>query len=193
MAATAALRRESEAERLYWRLMDGAAGLATDHQVACIYASWRTGAGVLPDWLGLTEDGFYGLMRCHFPRVALGPVPSLGRALAGDRLDEVADLAQLLLQGRAGISPVEPWLAEVVAAACMGNDHLWQDLGLWSRADLSDLMRRAFPGLAARNVRDMKWKRFLYRQLCEEEGVRLCRSPSCAECCDYHVCFGPED
>jgi len=32
-------------------------------------------------------------------------------------------------------------------------------------------MRRNFPPLAARNRKDMKWKRFLYKQLCEAEGI----------------------
>jgi nitrogen fixation protein NifQ len=75
----------------------------------------------------------------------------------------------------------------------MANDHLWQDLGLWSRQDLSDLMVRNFPALAAKNDRDMKWKKFLYKQLCLQEGVYLCRAPSCAICCDYIRCFGPEE
>ena len=84
-------------------------------------------------------------------------------------------------------------MAHVVAAGCMASDHLWQDLGLWRRADLTALMRRNFPALAARNVKDMKWKRFLYKQLCEAEGIYVCRAPSCEVCSDYHACFGPED
>ena len=58
-------------------------------------------------------------------------------------------------------------------------DHLWQDLGLPARGELTALMRRNFPTLAARNVKDMKWKRFLYKQLCEAEGIYTCRAPSC--------------
>ena len=44
-----------------------------------------------------------------------------------------------------------------------------------------------------KNVRDMKWKKFLYKQLCLQEGVYLCRSPSCAVWRDYPVCFGPDE
>jgi len=84
-------------------------------------------------------------------------------------------------------------MSVIVATGCMANDHLWQDLGLWSRRDLSELMARNFPTLAAKNDRDMKWKKFLYKQLCEREGVYLCRAPSCAVCCDYAKCFGPEE
>jgi nitrogen fixation protein NifQ len=75
----------------------------------------------------------------------------------------------------------------------MLSDHLWQDRGLWSRADLIALMRRNFPALARRNVKDMKWKRFLYKQLCEAEGIFTCRAPLCEACADFHVCFVPED
>jgi nitrogen fixation protein NifQ len=75
----------------------------------------------------------------------------------------------------------------------MGSDHLWQDLGLWNRGELSRLMEQNFPEVAKRNQKDMKWKRFLYKQLCEAEGIYTCRAPSCEVCIDYHACFGPED
>ncbi len=83
-------------------------------------------------------------------------------------------------------------MASVVAAGSMGGNHLWEDLGLRRRPELTELMRRNFPSLAARNVRDMKWKRFLYKQLCEAEGIHACRAPSCEECADYHVCFSSD-
>ncbi|AGA91931.1 NifQ [Thioflavicoccus mobilis 8321] len=190
MAATS---RDDEAEWLYSQLMAGAAGTGNDQVVACIYASWSSGAGAMPDWLGLTPVGFKRLMAHHFPGARLGATPNPGRALPVARRDEVEDLVRLMWQHRAEDSLTVRWMAELVAAGCLGSDHLWQDLGLWSRADLTALMRRNFPSLAALNTKDMKWKRFLYRQLCETEGIRLCRSPSCEECCDYHVCFGPED
>ena len=38
-----------------------------------------------------------------------------------------------------GESPSEVWMAQVVSAGCMGSAHLWQDLGLWSRPDLTQL------------------------------------------------------
>jgi len=65
--------------------------------------------------------------------------------------------------------------------------------GLWSRDHLSRLMTQNFPALAAKNEHDMKWKKFLYKQLCEREGINACRAPSCEYCTDYLKCFGPED
>ncbi|GBE11207.1 nifQ [bacterium BMS3Abin12] len=54
-------------------------------------------------------------------------------------------------------------------------------------------MATNFPELAARNDRNMKWKKFLYKQLCEREGIHACRAPSCQVCIDYAQCFGPEE
>jgi nitrogen fixation protein NifQ len=39
----------------------------------------------------------------------------------------------------------------------------------------------------------MRWKKFFYRQLCEQADVLICKSPSCGVCCDYASCFGAED
>ena len=38
----------------------------------------------------------------------------------------------------------------------------------------------------------MRWKRFLYRQLCEEEGMSHCTSPTCSSCIDVDKCFEPQ-
>ncbi len=83
-------------------------------------------------------------------------------------------------------------IAETIALACLGDNHLWQDLLFDSRAELSALMRHWYPTLVARNHGDMKWKKFLYKQLCEREELFICKAPSCAVCCDRPVCFGPE-
>lgn len=50
-----------------------------------------------------------------------------------------------------------------------------------------------FTPLAQRNISDMRWKKFFYKQLCERADIKLCKAPSCAECVDYDLCFGPED
>lgn len=173
--------------------MSGAAGDGNDHVFACMIASWQEGAGSMPDWLGLSPAAFRCLMEHHFLSAAgtVAIVPT-GRDLAEARRDEIDDLVRLMLLDKAGQSPSEVWMAHVIAAGCMAPDHLWHDLGLWSRKDLTALMRRNFPPLAARNLKDMKWKRFLYKQLCEAEGIYTCRAPSCEDCTDYHVCFGSE-
>jgi nitrogen fixation protein NifQ len=111
------------------------------------------------------------------------------------RDDEVADLVALLLEHAdpAAASPAEiERVAFTVAVASLGDNHLWQDLQLGSRAELSALMRHWFPALVALNHGDMKWKKFLYRELCRRAEVLICKAPSCEVCSDRHVCFGPE-
>ena len=111
------------------------------------------------------------------------------------RDDEVVDLLALLLDHAdpaAGPIDEATQVADTLATACLGDNHLWQDLNLASRAELSALMRHWFPALVAKNHQDMKWKKFLYKQLCEREEVFVCKAPSCAVCTDHAVCFGPE-
>ncbi len=172
--------------------MARARGDANDVILARMLASWRFGRGVLPRWMGLPAGEFRRLVRNHFPGFPMRVGTAATRAVAPERAWERRDLHWLLLTHRAGRRPSELWMADLVAAACMGGDHLWEDLGLWSRDDLTTLMGRNFPALARRNDRDMKWKRFLYKQLCAAEGIYVCRSPSCEVCVDYDVCFGPE-
>ena len=79
-----------------------------------------------------------------------------------------------------------------MAVDCLGDNHLWQDLQLPSRAELSALMARWFPALKVRNSGDMQWKKFLDKQLCEREAIQVCKAPSCTVCSDQPLCFGPE-
>ena len=88
---------------------------------------------------------------------------------------------------------LEGHLAAMIARRCKSPHHLWQDLGLRTRNELSALMQRHFARLAARNRQDMKWKKFLYRMVCGSEGFTLCTAPVCSECSDFADCFGAED
>lgn len=180
-----------QSEGLYAELMAHAAGLPNDALFAQMIASQAAGVGMLPPGLGLETPQFNRLLAQHFPGATLSircaPPEIDPRALERD------DVLALLLEHRAWRNGSEEWMAEIVTTACMGSDHLWQDLGLWSRDWLSKLMTENFPALAARNEHDMKWKKFLYKQLCEKEGMNLCRAPSCEYCADYLKCFGPEE
>jgi nitrogen fixation protein NifQ len=103
-----------------------------------------------------------------------------------------AALAALLLAHADAAQPDAAAMAGLVAARALLPNHLWEDMGLANRAELNALLRRCFPTLHALNVRDMKWKRFFYRQLCEADGLALCASPNCEQCADWDLCFGPE-
>lgn len=139
---------------------------------------------------GLAEVRFQRLLNEYFPGLELAN----GEAAQERRNeDEFEDLLALLLEFRKAPTERGAWLAYAVASASMGENHLWQDMGLPDRKALSELMREHFPALAAKNTGDMKWKKFFYRQLCERAGIPICKAPHCAECSDYTHCFGPED
>lgn len=191
--ASARTQQPEQVVDLHGRLMAHAAGLPNDELFAHMLASQAAGTGVLPIGLGLPLEAFSRLLLRHFPHS--GPLLELDTDQWPDeaRVAERRDLIDLMIEHRAGQDDSEIWMAYIVAAACMGGNHLWQDLGLWNRADLSQLINENFPSLAAKNVRDMKWKKFFYKQLCQREGVYVCRSPSCEVCADYAVCFGPDE
>ncbi len=153
-------------------------------------------AGVLAQFgtLGLPATELHRLAARHFPDAA-ALIAHLDMGLPSalrQRLDEVEDVHALLLEFRRPDSEDATWLASALAVACLGDNHLWQDLGLPHRQALSQLLREHFPALSGRNTGDMKWKKFLYKQLCERAAVQ-CRAPSCAVCSDYGFCFGPEE
>ena len=142
---------------------------------------------------GLNEDGFRNLLDTFFPGLDCPNGTTRDDPLKLFEYDEFDDIVALLLSHRAYGEEMESWLAHAIATASMGENHLWQDMGLPNRTVLSALMQKHFPSLAALNDQDMKWKKFFYRQLCELAGVLICKSPRCTECCDYRICFGPED
>lgn len=112
------------------------------------------------------------------------------------RRDEIQDLTSLLdehVDPAAGPQAMAAAVAWAIACASLGDQHLWQDLQLSSRHELTALFERWFPTLAAKNTENMKWKKFLYKQLCVREDVLICKAPSCQVCADHALCFGSED
>ncbi|MGJ0506884.1 MAG: nitrogen fixation protein NifQ [Methylocystis sp.] len=116
-----------------------------------------------------------------------------GQAATIVRDEEEEQLHELLTRHRTDTSPLCSWITSIVVRRAMSPSHLWQDIGLLDRSELTRLMARWFPALAAANVDNMKWKKFFYRQLCELEGFSLCAAPTCRECGDFDACFGQED
>jgi nitrogen fixation protein NifQ len=119
----------------------------------------------------------------------------LVRLDAGERATLTTDeacLRELLTRYATEGSPLERHLAAIVACRAQRPNHLWQDLGLRHRRELSWLMSRHFEPLASRNRGDMRWKKFLYRTICRDNSFSMCFVPSCSECSDYDECFGEE-
>lgn len=148
---------------------------------------------------GMGEAGFRALMGEYFPG-ALGKVVNLasgkkrrGGPPADFRSEEYEGLLRLLLDhlGRKGREG--EWMAHAVAMACLGCDRLWQDMGLPNARAFDELVKDYFGPLYKMNSGGMRWKRFLFRQVCVREGLDPCRSPNCEDCSDYDECFGPEE
>jgi nitrogen fixation protein NifQ len=181
-------------EGVYRALKSRAARVGLNAEsLARLLSSWSAGEGGLPDCLGLAPEEYRQLLDTFFPGAE--PLEKSSRpSVDGQRLLEADDLHQLILShAQRPQLPETRWIATILVAGCMGEDHLWQDLGLWTRADLSRLIAYNFPSLAMLNRADMKWKKFFYKKLCESEGIYVCRSPSCEACVDYADCFGSEE
>ena len=168
---------------------------ADTHAVGCILAlalseADETGhpatetTGLSGDDLAALAGGFFPQAGAMFARWHGRPAPEAG-------VDETC-LRDLLRHGSSAGTVLQLHLADVLARRCLRPNHLWQDLGLRHRSELTGLMNRHFAPLAARNRADMKWKKYFYRTICRDEGYMLCAAPSCAECDDFEVCFGDE-
>lgn len=158
--------------------------------LAQVLASWRPD-GLLPASLGLGVERFQALVSRHFPTLCINPWLVASHKPDERRLQERRDVVRLLLDlsshGEAEVDRLD-W-SEIIAQGCMGNGHLYHDLGFANRDMLNQLMATYFAPLKKLNHRNMKWKKFIYRQLCQREGIYVCRSPSCASCVDFRTCF----
>lgn len=119
------------------------------------------------------------------------PLVMSGSDLAEPEDEEVMLRVLLEHNGQNSANPVQ-WLPSILARRSMEPNHLWEDLGLAERPDLTKLLLQYFPGLACKNTRNMRWKRFLYRSLCEAEGFTMCPSPTCDSCSEFHICYGDD-
>lgn len=175
---------------LYSRLLSAARGDPNDRAIAGMCATWAAGEGALGRWMGLSPTLFREMAVAHFGDTGRRLLRG-GDITPPERPEELDDLRDLLKKHRARRRRSERWIVELICAGCEGRDHLWSDLGLMSRPELTELMRRNFPQLAADNNQNMRWKKFLYKRLCEGEGIYICRAPSCEVCIEKAECFPP--
>jgi nitrogen fixation protein NifQ len=83
-------------------------------------------------------------------------------------------------------------LATILAHACLRPDHLWRDLGLSGRDDVTQMLTRFFPEVVARNTGNLRWKKLLARELALSRGDVPGPAPGCPGCEDFGFCF-PDD
>jgi nitrogen fixation protein NifQ len=189
-----------DANAAYGWLMRAAAASALDavdiHVLASIFAVAMDEAGAdtaaISDGVGLSGAELMMLAGFAFPGASVA-FENIARHADVTIDDEEQSLRDVLLMYASGGRALERPLAAMIARRCKSPHHLWQDLGLRNRGELSALMNRHFATLARRNSGDMKWKKFLYRLVCGTEGFTLCVAPICSDCDDFVNCFGAED
>ena len=141
---------------------------------------------------GLEPPVLLGLIKDKFPHTFEAFEKTVSLAATLECAEDERCLRDLLWRGSSEASEFEQLLALIVARRCQRPNHLWQDLGLRNRRELSWLMERHFEPLSRKNKQDMKWKKFLYRVICRDEGYSICTAPSCSECADFNNCYGEE-
>ncbi|VVE45166.1 NifQ family protein [Pandoraea pneumonica] len=97
-----------------------------------------------------------------------------------------AALGELL---RRHFAPVPADMATILATACLRPDHLWRDLGLSGRDDVTALLTHFFPTLAAENTLNLRWKRFLAEACAQAYGRAAAPAPGCPGCEAFGECY----
>ncbi|MFT5716639.1 MAG: nitrogen fixation protein NifQ [Oleiphilaceae bacterium] len=179
---------------------DPALNLIFVKQIMCAQLSGKV---ILPHGLGLDKTSYQKLRKAVNDKYLMAHEIQwykddwtlvreralLCRELFTMKAPERKELITLLCHRKNKQDPWTELMAVIVATACLTKFHLWESLGLETRAQLGKLIKHNFPTLHALNTENMRWKRFFYRQLCAEDGDYICKSPSCEECKSYTECF----
>jgi len=167
------------------------------HLFACLLAVAAREPCPTSATLGLGPSELTSILNALFP--AIDPVLlERHKAASGElppvRSDEVLQvlLAHVPSDTNSVNRTISTWLARIIAARAAHPGHLWIAMGLFERPQLSAAIRRHLPSLAAANNRNMRWKRYLYKQVCDRNGGRMCKSPDCGTCSDYVLCFADD-
>lgn len=173
-------------------------GDAISRALSAVLESASASAGRLPrfaQWLGLAPGEFRLMLDTCFPgAAAAGWEPDAAPVDAGVLPCEFGDLVEMLWCGRSAgaCTPQVRWVAHALASGCFGRTHLWQDMGLSGRNDVSALLQQYFAPVFLANTTNMKWKKFFYHRVCERLDIHPCPEPSCEGCDQFMVCHGAE-
>ncbi|ANB76005.1 nitrogen fixation protein NifQ [Paraburkholderia phytofirmans] len=145
---------------------------------------------------GLPQQAWRALLARHFVHAAaLEPVPAPSTALPPVDTSEHAAFvdtlrALLLTHSSTAVDANDALcLASIIAHACLRPDHLWRDLGLAGREEVTWMLTRYFPTLVGLNVDNLRWKKFLAQQRALSLGLQPGPAPGCPGCEDYGHCF----
>ena len=170
------------------------AASATPHSPGTALFATLLAARDEPSLLGLSRAQIALLYGRHFG--AMQP-PGVGLLIRSEEQAGFVSALEAFLLSHARANDVAGMadancLASIIAHACLRPDHLWRDLGLTGRDDVTNMLTRYFPALVARNVDGMRWKKFLARELALSLGKPPQPAPGCPGCEDFGYCFGGE-
>ena len=185
-------------EALYAYLMKANAATECDpfdgHILACVFAAaadeFQAG-GSFTGAIGIYGSTLRNNIEKYYP-VSIHQLEAFNLDVETTVSEDEKCLRDLLWRFRSTSYEINALIAILVARRATRGRHLWQDLGLANRDELSRLMIKHFTQLARSNHQDMKWKKFFYRMICCDEGFTLCTAPCCSECSDFAHCFGDE-
>lgn len=182
---------------IYRPLIDSPApqGVAAEdrHLFACLLAVAAQESANPAVALGLSAAEWAELREIFFPMAVLPPIETPDTPPPPIN-EEVLDLLLAHVPSDGQGNPQLPalWLAKCLAARAAHPGHLWVAMGLLERPQLSAAIRRHLPSLATANHQGMRWKRYLFKEICTRNGGLLCKSPNCGVCSDYALCFAPD-
>ncbi len=145
--------------------------------------------------LGLNEEQLAALFATWFPyfdrRLVDGKQPIL---IAPPQINaDVEDVLFSFVPADAEATSPAWLLAQILAARAAHKGHLWVAMGLLKRPQLTAAIRRHLPELAEANNKEMRWKRFLFKRVCDLGGGVMCKTPNCGDCSDFALCFVTDD
>jgi nitrogen fixation protein NifQ len=189
-------------DKVYRLLCDSSSppGASPDdrHLFACLLAVATGEPYDIAMALGLDWGELEKILQSYFPAVSLAelkafstPPSEMPPLMNGD----ILNLLTTYLPGDASghTPPPSLWLARILATRAAHSGHLWRAMGLFARTELTSAIRRHLPALSSDNIQGMRWKRFLYKKLCEQSGGVMCKTPDCRACSDFALCFGVQE
>ncbi|NJC89162.1 MAG: hydrogenase [Desulfuromonas sp.] len=164
------------------------------HLFACLLAIAAAERHDTAAALDLDREELAELLHRYFPGIEPERLTSPSAPAAGIRPQTNVAILDLLLtylprDADDRIPTPSLWLARILATRAARSGHLWLAMGLSARPELTAAIHRHLPSLAAANHQGMRWKRFFYRQVCEQDGGVMCKTPDCRGCSDYALCF----
>jgi nitrogen fixation protein NifQ len=168
------------------------------HLFACLIAVAAQESNHVAAALGLENCELDGLLSLFFPGQRKKPLwqdAITAPELSSECNEEVLSVLLGCVPTDKGSNQlfISRCLARIIAARTTLPGHLWVAMGLTERPQLTAAIRRHLPALAKANHRNMRWKRYLYKQICDLHGGVMCKAPNCGVCSDYNLCFAGED